>query len=120
MKDLYYKVRNKFIISTYIPFYTKDRYFFKLSPDISLYLNETPLIIETTDYNINNISSKIIIYNDIIYLIDTNYNKVKNLEEMIKTYYLILSCDNNNNYNEIANEEIDILKNWDKEQMRLK
>jgi len=120
MRDLYYKLKNKVIISCYIPFLKSDRYFFKLSPDILLYLDDSPIIFETSYYDLNiNLNKKVIIYNDIVYLIDTNFNKVKNLEEMLRSYYLVLECGFNNDYHEISNKDKDSLENWDKEKLRL-
>jgi ribulose-5-phosphate 4-epimerase/fuculose-1-phosphate aldolase len=120
MRDLYYKIKDKVIISSYIPFVKSDRYFFKLSPDISLYLNDSPITFESSKYNLNfDLTKKIIIYNDIIYLIDISFNKVKNLEEMVRSYYLVLECGSNNNYHEISNEDKKSLEIWDKEKLRL-
>jgi len=120
MRDLYFKIKDKIIISSYIPFLKSDRYFFKLSPDISLYLDNYPITFETNNYHFNfDLTKKIIIYNNIVYLIDTNFNKVKNLEEMVKSYYLVLECGTNNNYNEISNENTKALESWDKEKLRL-
>lgn len=120
MRDLHNKIKNKIIISSYIPYLKSDRYFYKLSPDISLYLDNHPILFETDKYNLNfDLTKKVIIYKDIVYLIDSNYSKVKNLEEMVKTYYLVLECGTNNNYNEISQEEKEILEKWDKEILRL-
>lgn len=120
MRDLYYKVKDKVIISSYIPFLKNDRYFFKLSPDISLYLDDSPIIFETSQCHLNfDLTKKIIIYNDIVYLIDINFNKVRNLEEMVKSYYLVLECGFNNEYHEISNEDKKSLESWDKEILRL-
>uniref|UniRef100_A0A6C0D6M2 Class II aldolase/adducin N-terminal domain-containing protein n=1 Tax=viral metagenome TaxID=1070528 RepID=A0A6C0D6M2_9ZZZZ len=120
MRDLYFKLKDKIIISSYIPFLKSDRYFFKLSPDISLYLDDSPIIFETSHYDLNfDLTKKIIIYNDIVYLVDINFNKVKNLEEMVKSYYLVLECGFNNDYHEISDEDKIALERWDKEKLRL-
>ena len=120
MRDLYFKIKDKIIISSYIPFLKSDRYFFKLSPDISLYLDNYPITFETNNYHFNfDLTKKIIIYNNIVYIIDSNYNKVRNLEEMVKSYYLVLECGTNNNYNEISNENTKAFELWDKEKLRL-
>ena len=40
--------------------------FFKLSPDISLYLDNSPIIFETSQYHLNfDLTKKIIIYNNV-------------------------------------------------------
>ena len=38
---------------------------------------------------------------------------------MVKSYYLVLECGTNNNYNEISNENTKALELWDKEKLRL-
>lgn len=121
MKYLYNKINNKLIISSYIPWIKHDRYFFKLTPDILLYLGNSPYIFETDNYtNINEFDTNVIIYKDVVYLVGNNYANIKNLEEMVKTYYLILECGLNDNYHEISKDENDKLKSWDKEVLRLK
>ena len=117
MLKLYREIKDKIIISSYIPFLRKDRYFYKLSPDISLYLGDKPVTFETRDDS-DVTTSNIIIYNDLVYLVGSNYNAVKNLEEMVRTYYLVLESGISDNYVEISEQEKHILKSWDKEKLR--
>jgi rhamnose utilization protein RhaD (predicted bifunctional aldolase and dehydrogenase) len=120
IKELYHKIKDKVILSSFIPFLKSERYFYKLSPDISLYLGDAPITFESSQYNLEfDLTKKVIIYKDIVYLIESNYNKVKNLEEMVKTYYLVLDSGFSDNYQEISNDDRKSLENWDKEKLRL-
>jgi hypothetical protein len=121
MKDLYYRIKDKVIISSFIPFLKNDRYFYKLSPDLSLYLGDAPITFETSNYSFSSfyLSKKVIIYKGIVYLIADTFDKVKNLEEMVKTYYLVLESGNSDNYHEISNDDKKSLETWDKEILRL-
>jgi rhamnose utilization protein RhaD (predicted bifunctional aldolase and dehydrogenase) len=125
MKHLYMLLPDKLIKSSFLNNITNDRYFYKLSPDILLYLGERPIILESTEQNIDdeikkNINVKIIIYEGLIYCISNSYSNLKSLEEMIHTYYLVIKCNNNSNlFHEISNEESLVLNNWDKEKLRL-
>jgi rhamnose utilization protein RhaD (predicted bifunctional aldolase and dehydrogenase) len=116
---------DKVIKSSFVNNITNDRYFYKLSPDMLLYLGERPIILESSDQNIEeeikkNVNVKIIIYEELIYCISNSYSNLKSLEEMIQTYYLLIKCNNNSNlFHEISNEESLVLNNWDKEKIRL-
>ena len=125
MKQLYSLLPDKIIKSSLVNNITNDRYFYKLSPDMLLYLGERPIILESSGQNIEEeikkyLDVKIIIYNELIYCISNSYSNLKSLEEMIQTYYLVIKCNNNSNlFHEISNEESLVLNNWDKEKLRL-
>jgi len=119
MKDLYSRIKDKVILSSFIPFLKNDRYFYKLSPDLLLYLGESPITFESS-YSLDiDLNKKIIIYKDILYLIADTFDKVKNLEEMVRTYYLVLESGSSDKYHEISNDEKKSLETWDKEILRL-
>ena len=128
LKELYTILPNKYIKSVYIQNISHDRYFYKLSPDLFLYLGEYPIVVESSEVNIENEINKyifrynkspnIIISNNIIYCISNTYDNVKNLEEMIQTYYQLITLNLNAPFNEINNPND--LENWDKEKLRLK
>ena len=118
MKKLYDLYNNKTIISSYIQYVKKERYFYKLSPDISLYLGDSPIVFETNNIDLSCIGTKkVIIYKDLVYLIENNYMTVKNLEEMVKTYYIVVYEEDE--FIELETSNINVLKSWDKEQLRI-
>jgi hypothetical protein len=114
---------NKIIKSCAIKNINNDRYFYKLSPDLFLYLGEYPIIIESSETDIKYEIDKciktpnVIIHNNLVYCISNNYEGVRNLEEMVETYYQIISLNPNIHFNEINNSKV--LLEWDKEKLRL-
>jgi hypothetical protein len=106
---------------------TYDRYFYKLSPDLYLYLGECPIIIESRDTNLEKEIEKyfskynkyptVVIKDNIVYCISNTYEGLQNLKIMVQTYYQVIELNPNTSYNEINNSSI--LNNWDKEKLRL-
>lgn len=127
LKNLYTLLPNSIIKSIYIKNIIHDRYFYKLSPDIFLYLGEYPIIMESAEINIEKEINKyklqfkkaptVIIQNNIVYCISNKYNNLKNIEEMVQLYYQIISLNVNTIFNEINNKSV--LENWEKEKIRL-
>lgn len=121
-------IPDKYIQSIVIHNILHDRYFYKLSPDLYLYLGEYPIIIESTDINIEKEIEKyfnkynkcptIVIKDNLVYCISDTYDALQNLKEMVATYYQVVMLNPNISYNEINNHIF--LRNWDKEKLRLK
>jgi len=121
-------IPNKYIQSMHIHNLTYDRYFYKLSPDLYLYLGEYPIIIESRDTNLEKEIEKyfskynkyptVIIKDNIVYCISNTYEGLQNLKEMVQTYYQVIELNPNTSYNEINN--FTFLQDWEKEKLRIK
>ena len=117
----------KYIQSIIINNLTYDRYFYKLSPDLYLYLGEYPIIIESRDtilekeiekyFNKYNKYPTIVIKDNLVYCISNTYEGLQNLKEMVQTYYQVVALNPNASYYEINNYTF--LQNWEKEKLRL-
>lgn len=59
---------------------------------------------------------KIIVYNELIYIINISIQKCKESEDVLKSNLIILDTDNEKTY--LTNEEICYLNNWDLEKYR--
>jgi len=120
-------IPDKYIQSMIVNNLTYDRYFYKLSPDLYLYLGEYPIIIESRDiilekeiekyFNKYNKYPTIVIKDNLVYCISNTYEGLQNLKEMVQTYYQVVALNPNASYNEINNSTL--LDNWDKEKLRL-
>ena len=83
-----------------------------------MYLGDSPIVFETNNIDLSCIGTKkVIIYKDLVYLIENNYMTVKNLEEMVKTYYIVVYEEDE--FIELETSNINVLKSWDKEQLRI-
>lgn len=120
-------IPNKYIQSILIQNISHDRYFYKLSPDLYLYLGEYPIIIESSDvyidkeiekyFNKYNKYPTIVIKDNLVYCISNTYEGLQNIKEMVYTYYQVIALNPNVSYNEINNHTV--LENWEKEKLRL-
>ena len=129
LRELYTYLPNKYIKSYIVQNITNDRYFYKLSPDLSLYLGEYPIIMESIANNIEDeinkykektkSDPKIIINENLIYCISDSSDKLNIIHDMIQTYYNVLNPNPNAIYNEISSADASILMNWDKEKLRM-
>lgn len=59
---------------------------------------------------------KVIVYNELIYIINISIQKCKETEDVLKSNLMILDTDNEKTY--LTNEEICYLNNWDLEKYR--
>jgi rhamnose utilization protein RhaD (predicted bifunctional aldolase and dehydrogenase) len=121
--------KDLFIKPCLIPNKTNDRYFYKLTPDIILYLGDYPIIFE---HNYQTLESeiakyyekigdypKVIIKDNITYCIGTTSKGAKALQDVLISYYNIMYITNNQILNEISTNGCISIKSWDKEKYRL-
>jgi len=121
--------KDLFIKSCLISNKTNDRYFYKLTPDIVLYLGDYPIIFE---HNYQSLESeiakyyektgtypKVIIKDNITYCIATSCKGAKALQDVLISYYNILQITNNQILNEIPTSGCISITSWDKEKYRL-
>jgi ribulose-5-phosphate 4-epimerase/fuculose-1-phosphate aldolase len=109
---------------------TNDRYFYKLTPDIVLYLGDYPIIFEHNYQSLESEISKyyektmtypkVIIKDNITYCIATSCKGAKALQDVLISYYNILQITNNQILNEIPISGCISIISWDKEKYRLK
>lgn len=121
--------KDLFIKPYIIPNKTNDRYFYKLTPDIVLYLGDYPIIFE---HNYQSLESeiakyykktrtypKVIIKDNITYCIGSSCKGAKALQDVLISYYNIIQITNNQILNEIPTSGCITIKSWDKEKYRL-